>query len=140
MPQGNRTGKKMPGKGEPPLEIDPGKKMPEQDSPWLLDNWLDEEQHEPPPLLVSYQWLEDRGIFSNRMDAHRKRKEEQFPPPLQLSKNKIAWVWAEVRAWLASRPRRVPGQTNPAATKNLPHFRAKTEGEKAARKPEGAAP
>jgi hypothetical protein len=43
------------------------------------------------------------------MDAHRKRKEEQFPPPLQLSKNKIAWVWSEVRAWLASRPRRIAG-------------------------------
>jgi hypothetical protein len=142
MPQGNRTGKKT--SGQPPLLVNQKPSGPrgppgEELSPWLLDNWLDEEQHEPPPLLVSYQWLEDRGIFSNRMDAHRKRKEEQFPPPIQLSKNKIAWVWAEVRAWLASRPRRIPGQTNPAATLNLPQFR-KAAREKAASKPEGAAP
>jgi Prophage CP4-57 regulatory protein (AlpA) len=139
VPHLNATGRKMPGQNEPPLVINSSEKKPNQDSPWQFGNWLELEGQGEPPLLVSYQWLEDRGIFSNRMDAHRKRKEEQFPPPIQLSKNKIAWVWAEVRAWLASRPRRIPGQTNPAATLNLPQFR-KAAREKAASKPEGAAP
>jgi Prophage CP4-57 regulatory protein (AlpA) len=78
-----------------------GKKMPGQDDP---------------PLLVSYKWLERAGVFSNRMDCHRRRK-EGFPAPLQLSENKIAWRWAEVQEWLASRPRRTPKSGSQKATK-----------------------
>src|ERR1700757_1519147 len=98
----------MPGGDEPPLVVDPGKKPePEQPgkelSPWQFGKELQE-----PPVLVNYAWLEKAGIFSNRMDCARKRK-EGFPAPIEHSRNKIAWVWDEVHAWLAARPRRVAG-------------------------------
>jgi CP4-57 regulatory protein AlpA len=64
---------------------------------------------EPPPLLVNFAWLQRQGIVANRMDLFRKRKEQAFPPAIELSRNRVAWRWAEVEQWLAARPRRVPG-------------------------------
>jgi hypothetical protein len=98
VPHLNFTGRETPGQDEPPLLLN---NKPDQDeSPWLVKD--------APPILVNYKWLEAAGVFSNRMDCHRKRL-EGFPAPLQLSENKIAWKWSEVQEWLASRPRRMPG-------------------------------
>jgi hypothetical protein len=88
----NTTGRKTHG-GEPGL---------------LMPNSGEKLAAEPPPMLVNFIWLQRQGILSNRMDLYRKRKWEGFPAPIELSRNKIAWVWEEVQAWLAARPRRTP--------------------------------
>jgi Prophage CP4-57 regulatory protein (AlpA) len=91
VPHLNATSKKSPAHDEQPLSV------------WNFG------KHEEAPILVNYDWLERAGILANRMDCRRKQLQEGFPPPLQLSANKIAWRWSEVEAWLATRPRRVAG-------------------------------
>jgi hypothetical protein len=67
MPHLNATGKKMPGRDELELVVNSSeKKKPDQDSPWVLDDWLELEGHGGQPLLVSYQWLRgSRHLFQS---------------------------------------------------------------------------
>jgi predicted DNA-binding transcriptional regulator AlpA len=58
--------------------------------------------------FVNYRYLEDEGIMPNRMTLARSIEQLGFPKPVELGKNRIAWNLDEVRAWLASRPRRTP--------------------------------
>jgi Prophage CP4-57 regulatory protein (AlpA) len=58
--------------------------------------------------FVTYRFLEDEGIMPNRMTLARSIAQLDFPKPVELGKNRIAWDLGEVRAWLASRPRRMP--------------------------------
>lgn len=58
--------------------------------------------------FVNYRYLEDEGIMPNRMTLARSIAQLGFPKPVELGKNRIAWDLEEVRAWLASRPRRNP--------------------------------
>jgi Prophage CP4-57 regulatory protein (AlpA) len=66
-------------------------------------------QNDPAPgqLIVDYNFLKAKGVFTNRVDAARKRA-AGFPTPIELSPNRIGWFWHEVEAWLAARPRRAP--------------------------------
>lgn len=59
--------------------------------------------------FVNYRYLEDEGIMPNRMTLARSIAQLGFPKPVELGKNRISWDLDEVRAWLASRPRRTPG-------------------------------
>jgi hypothetical protein len=58
--------------------------------------------------LVRYKQLHEDGIVNDRMSLARKIEKEGFPKPLALGPNTLAWDLDEVRAWLASRPRRTP--------------------------------
>jgi predicted DNA-binding transcriptional regulator AlpA len=60
--------------------------------------------------FVNYRFLEDEGIMPNRVTLSRSIAQLGFPKPVELGKNRIAWDLDEVRAWLASRPRRTPGK------------------------------
>jgi len=40
----------------------------------------------------------------SRSSIYRAIKAGRFPPPVQLGLRRVAWKWADVRAWLASRP------------------------------------
>ena len=59
--------------------------------------------------FVNYRYLEAEGIVPNRTTLARSIKNLGFPKPVELGKNRIAWDLDEIRAWLASRPRRTPG-------------------------------
>jgi predicted DNA-binding transcriptional regulator AlpA len=91
--------------------------------------------------FARFKEMKERGYFANRMAAWRAVR-NGFPAAYELGPNSIAWDLDEAEAYVAKLPRRIPGKTNPAATNNLPYFRAKTEGEKATttRKPEATAP
>jgi hypothetical protein len=58
--------------------------------------------------FVNYRFLENEGIMPNRMTLARSIAQLGFPKPVELGKNRIAWDLDEIRAWLASRPRRSP--------------------------------
>ena len=45
------------------------------------------------------------GIFNNRMTAKRWVERGDFPAPIRLGENSIAWRKAEVKAWLEQRER-----------------------------------
>jgi|BarGraIncu00222A_1022003.scaffolds.fasta_scaffold43945_3 predicted DNA-binding transcriptional regulator AlpA len=59
-------------------------------------------------MFVRYKYLEDNGIISNRMQLARAIERYEFPKPIALGENTLAWDLDEVEAWLASRPRRMP--------------------------------
>jgi predicted DNA-binding transcriptional regulator AlpA len=67
--------------------------------------------------FVNYRYLEDEGIMPNRMTLARSIAYLGFPKPVELGKNRIAWDLEEVRAWLASRPRRSPKSGSQKASK-----------------------
>jgi len=58
--------------------------------------------------LVRFKRLQDDGIINDRMSLARKIEKENFPKPIVLSPNTLAWDYDEVLSWLASRPRRAP--------------------------------
>jgi Prophage CP4-57 regulatory protein (AlpA) len=58
--------------------------------------------------LVTYKYLEAKGIIPNRMTLARSIEQYGFPKPIELGKNRIAWRLEEIEEWLASRPRRRP--------------------------------
>jgi predicted DNA-binding transcriptional regulator AlpA len=58
--------------------------------------------------LVRFKQLHEYGIVNDRMSLARKIEKEEFPKPLALGPNTLAWDLDEVHAWLASRPRRTP--------------------------------
>jgi hypothetical protein len=58
-----------------------------------------------PWSLVNFGFLKANGIVDNRTSLARAISNYGFPRPLVLSPHRIAWVFDEVQAWLASRPR-----------------------------------
>ena len=58
--------------------------------------------------FVRYKYLEENGIISNRMQLARAIERYDFPKPVALGENTLAWRLEEGESWLASRPRRVP--------------------------------
>jgi Prophage CP4-57 regulatory protein (AlpA) len=55
--------------------------------------------------LWAYSELKRRGIVNDRATLRRRMRDNEFPAPIVLSGNAIAWPAAEVVAWLNSRPR-----------------------------------
>lgn len=58
--------------------------------------------------LVRFRYLKDQGIMGDRMQLARAIERYDFPKPIALGANTLAWPIEEVEAWLASRPRHVP--------------------------------
>jgi Prophage CP4-57 regulatory protein (AlpA) len=59
-------------------------------------------------LFVSYKYLEQHSIITNRMCLARSIQNYGFPKPIALGTNRLAWRLDEIEAWIASRPRRTP--------------------------------
>jgi predicted DNA-binding transcriptional regulator AlpA len=59
-------------------------------------------------VYVNYRYLEERKIVTNRMCLARAIERYNFPQPIEMGANRLAWDLAEVEAWLAARPRRSP--------------------------------
>ncbi len=55
--------------------------------------------------LLRYRDLVDRGIVSNRMTLHRWIVGNDFPKPIKIGPNSIAWRVDDVESWLAERAR-----------------------------------
>lgn len=53
--------------------------------------------------FIRYQQLKDRGIPWTRVHLGRLVRAGEFPAPVNLGGNSIAWVEAEVDAWAAER-------------------------------------
>jgi prophage regulatory protein len=61
-------------------------------------------------VYVPYKDLHDHGIDYTRVHLNRLIELGQFPPPLQLSAHRVAWVESDLDRWKASRRRaRIPG-------------------------------
>jgi Prophage CP4-57 regulatory protein (AlpA) len=58
--------------------------------------------------FVNFRYLQSENIMPNRMTLARSIEQLGFPQPIAFGKNRIAWDLDEVRAWIASRPRRSP--------------------------------
>jgi hypothetical protein len=58
--------------------------------------------------LVRYKQLHEEGIIPDRVALARKIANEGFPKAIAMGPNTLAWDYAEVCAWVASRPRRAP--------------------------------
>ena len=67
-------------------------------------------------MFISYKYLEQNSIVTNRMCLARAIQNYGFPQPIALGSNRLAWRLDEVEAWIASRPRRSPkcGAKKPA--------------------------
>ena len=63
-------------------------------------------------IFLTWPDLQARGHPWTRIHTNRLIAIGEFPTPVQLSANRIAWKLAEIEAWEASRPlvRRTPGQ------------------------------
>src|SRR5664279_3527459 len=77
-------------------------------------------------MLVRYRYLKDHGIVNDRMALARAIEKYNFPRPVALGENTLAWDLSEIESWLASRPRRAPktGAKKPAQaadTANVEH-------------------
>jgi predicted DNA-binding transcriptional regulator AlpA len=55
--------------------------------------------------LWKFSHLKMLGVVDDRATLRRWIASQNFPEPLILSGNSVAWIAAEVRAWLATRPR-----------------------------------
>ncbi len=68
-------------------------------------------------MFVSYKYLEQHSIVTNRMCLARAIENYGFPKPFALGTNRLAWRLDEVEAWIAARPRRTPktGAKKPAS-------------------------
>ena len=56
-------------------------------------------------ILVPYDELPDRGVPKySRGHVRRLISRGLFPPPVQLSPNRIAWRLSDLAEWKASRP------------------------------------
>jgi len=68
-------------------------------------------------VFVDYKYLEQHKIVTNRMCLARAIETYNFPRPVALGANRLAWHLDEVEAWIASRPRRSPktGAKKPVA-------------------------
>jgi prophage regulatory protein len=52
------------------------------------------------PILISREDLKARGISYSRAQLYRKVKDGSFPKPVRLGENKVAWLAAEIDAWI----------------------------------------
>jgi predicted DNA-binding transcriptional regulator AlpA len=59
-------------------------------------------------MLVRYRYLKDHGIVNDRMALALAIEKYNFPRPVALGENTLAWDLSEIESWLASRPRRTP--------------------------------
>jgi predicted DNA-binding transcriptional regulator AlpA len=59
-------------------------------------------------VFVPYSLLARYGVTYSRIHLMRLVARGQFPAPFHLSERRLAWRLSEVRAWLKSRPARVP--------------------------------
>jgi predicted DNA-binding transcriptional regulator AlpA len=59
-------------------------------------------------VFVDYKYLEQNKIVTNRMCLARAIELYDFPKPIALGANRLAWRLEEVENWIASRPRRTP--------------------------------
>ena len=60
----------------------------------------------PTETLIVFPGLKDRGVRYCRLHINRLVAAGQFPAPVRLSANRIAWRASEIDAWIASRPTR----------------------------------
>jgi hypothetical protein len=59
--------------------------------------------------LVRFRYLQEQGIFNDRVALARAIDHYDFPKPMALGDNTLAWdLENEVEPWLKSRPRRTP--------------------------------
>ncbi len=59
--------------------------------------------------LVRFRYLKEQGIFNDRVALARAIDHYDFPKPIALGDNTLAWdLENEVQPWLASRPRVIP--------------------------------
>ena len=59
--------------------------------------------------ILTFDQLKAKGIPYCREQVRRKAKAGEFPPPISLSNHRIAWIEAEIDAWIETRAaRRVP--------------------------------
>ena len=54
--------------------------------------------------LVAFANLPHYGIRYTRVHLRRLIARKLFPPPLQISPNRVAWRESDLNAWIASRP------------------------------------
>lgn len=61
--------------------------------------------------LIDYKRLgSDKGIPYSRDHLRRKVKAREFPQPIAISSSRIAWVEADIDAWLAEKAAARNGQ------------------------------
>lgn len=53
--------------------------------------------------LIRYKGLVEREIVNNRVTLGRWIKANQFPKPIRLGPNSVAWRWDAIEAWLKAR-------------------------------------
>ena len=53
--------------------------------------------------LLDHQGLRDRGIPYDRSHLWRLCKKGEFPKPVPLGANRIAWLESEIEAWIKKR-------------------------------------
>jgi prophage regulatory protein len=56
-----------------------------------------------PPILVSFEGLGQCGIGYSRKHLIDMVKRNEFPRPVRLSKNRIAWRWPDIQEWASTR-------------------------------------
>lgn len=59
-----------------------------------------QEQTQNGKKLLRYRDLVQRGLVNNRTTLGRWIRKRDFPPPLRLGPNTLAWEEGEVEAWL----------------------------------------
>jgi prophage regulatory protein len=64
-------------------------------------------------VIVFERLRPEKGITYSRDHLRRKCGKGQFPKPIPLSEHRIAWVEAEVDAWLAERAAERDGRPSP---------------------------
>jgi prophage regulatory protein len=65
-------------------------------------------------VIVFDRLKSEKGITYSRDHLRRKCDKGEFPKPIPLSEHRIAWVEAEVDAWLAKRAAQRDGAASPA--------------------------
>lgn len=54
-----------------------------------------------------------KEVHKGRVQLWRDIRAGNFPAPIEIGPNSVAWVRSEIEAWKASRPRRTYGATKP---------------------------
>jgi predicted DNA-binding transcriptional regulator AlpA len=65
--------------------------------------------------LLRFNDLKNRGIVRNRVTLSRWLRDQQFPQPIRLGPNSLAWDEASIDAWLRQRRLPAPSQSDQAA-------------------------
>jgi prophage regulatory protein len=75
----------------------------------------------PSRVFVSFPELKQNGIAPwTRVHLNRLIKKGQFPAPISLSPNRLAWRMSDLEAWIASRPSARPGGATAAEAPGKP--------------------